>query len=187
MYKRQLVLFFIRDRLQAAAWEPLFLASYFAAGALSMPLWLRAVARWGLARTWLAGMGLAIVTFAWAALLGAGDVAAYTAVCLASGAALGADLALPGALLAGVIQRAGHGARLEGGYFGWWNFATKLNLALAAGIALPLLGLMGYVPGSRSGQALQALTLAYCLLPCLLKLVAAGLLWTLWIRKETTS
>ncbi len=182
-----LVLFFIRDRLQAAAWEPLFLASYFAAGALSMPLWLRAVARWGLARTWLAGMGLAIVTFAWAALLGAGDVAAYTAVCLASGAALGADLALPGALLAGVIQRAGHGARLEGGYFGWWNFATKLNLALAAGIALPLLGLMGYVPGSRSGQALQALTLAYCLLPCLLKLVAAGLLWTLWIRKETTS
>jgi glycoside/pentoside/hexuronide:cation symporter, GPH family len=65
---------------------------------------------------------------------------AYTAVCMASGIALGADLALPGALLAGVIQRAGHGQRLEGGYFGWWNFATKLNLALAAGVALPLLG-----------------------------------------------
>jgi hypothetical protein len=45
-----LVLFFIRDRLQAQAWEPLFLASYFAAGALSMPLWVRAVARFGLAR-----------------------------------------------------------------------------------------------------------------------------------------
>ena len=40
-----LVLFFIRDRLQAPAWEPLFLASYFAAGALSMPLWVRAVAK----------------------------------------------------------------------------------------------------------------------------------------------
>jgi len=36
-----LVLFFIRDRLQAAAFEPLFLASYFAAGALSMPLWVK--------------------------------------------------------------------------------------------------------------------------------------------------
>jgi Na+/melibiose symporter-like transporter len=177
-----LVLFFIRDRLQAQAFEPLFLASYFAAGALSMPLWVRAVARFGLARTWLAGMGLAIVTFAWAALLGAGDIAAYTVVCVASGVALGADLTLPGALLAGVIQRAGHGERLEGGYFGWWNFATKLNLALAAGIALPLLEIFGYAPGSRSADALNALTIAYCLLPCLLKGAAAALLYTRWIR-----
>jgi glycoside/pentoside/hexuronide:cation symporter, GPH family len=179
-----LVLFFIRDRLQAPTFEPLFLASYFAAGALSMPLWVRAVARFGLARTWLAGMGLAIATFAWAALLGSGDVAAFTAVCIASGIALGADLTLPGAMLAGVIQRAGHGGRLEGAYFGWWNFATKLNLALAAGIALPLLEAFGYAPGGRDAEALQALTIAYCLLPCLLKLAAAGLLYTRWIRAD---
>jgi len=177
-----LVLFFIRDRLQAQAFEPLFLASYFAAGALSMPLWVRAVGRFGLARTWLAGMALAIVTFAWAALLGAGDVAAFTVVCVASGIALGADLTLPGALLAGVIQRAGDSGRLEGGYFGWWNFATKLNLALAAGIALPMLALFGYTPGSRDADALAALTLAYCLLPCALKGAAATLLYTRWIR-----
>jgi Na+/melibiose symporter-like transporter len=179
-----LVLFFIRDRLQAQNFEPLFLASYFAAGALSLPLWVRLVARLGLARTWLLGMGLAIVTFAWAALLGVGDVWAYTAVCVASGVALGADLTLPGALLAGIIQREGHGQRLEGAYFGWWNFCTKLNLALAAGVALPLLGLLGYTPGSRNPDALQALTVAYCLLPCALKLGASALLWTLWVRKE---
>ena len=181
-----LLLFFIRDRLQAPTFEPLFLASYFAAGALSLPLWVRAVARWGLARAWLAGMVLAIATFAWATLLGPGDVAGFVAVCVASGVALGADLTLPGALLAGVIQRAGHAQHLEGAYFGWWNFATKLNLALAAGIALPLLGAFGYLPGSRSAGALHALTLAYCLLPCALKLGAAGLLWTLWIRKEAS-
>jgi Na+/melibiose symporter-like transporter len=181
-----LVLFFIADRLQAKAFEPLFLASYFAAGALSMPLWVRLVGRFGLARTWLAGMVLATVTFAWAALLGEGDVIAYTLVCIASGVALGADLTLPGALLAGVVQRAGHGERLEGAYFGWWNFCTKLNLALAAGVSLPLLQAFGYEPGSRSPEALQALTLAYCLLPCALKLGATALLWTLWIRKEET-
>jgi Na+/melibiose symporter-like transporter len=105
-------------------------------------------------------------------------------VCLASGVALGADLSLPGALLAGVIQRAGHAQRHEGAYFGWWNFATKLNLALAAGISLPLLGAFGYTPGSRSEVALQALAVAYCLLPCALKLVAALLLWTQWVKKE---
>ena len=179
-----LVLFFVRDRLQAQSLEPLFLASYFAAGALSMPLWVRLVARIGLARAWLVGMVLAVLAFAWAALLGTGDAAAYTAVCVASGLALGADLALPGALLAGVIQRAGHQTRLEGAYFGWWNFATKLNLALAAGLALPLLAAFGYTPGARDAQALHALTLAYCLLPCALKLAAAGLLYLLWIRKE---
>ena len=181
-----LVLFFIRDRLQAQAWEPLFLASYFAAGALSMPLWMRLVARFGLARSWLVGMVLAIASFAWAALLGPGDVLAYTAVCIASGVALGADLALPGAMLAGVIQRAGHAQRLEGAYFGWWNFCTKLNLALAAGLALPLLSLLGYAAGSRSPQALHALMLAYCVLPCLLKLLATSLLWTLWVRQKVS-
>jgi Na+/melibiose symporter-like transporter len=178
-----LVLFFIRDRLQAPAYEPLFLASYFAAGALSIPLWVRAVRWFGLERAWVIGMGLTIAVFSWAALLGAGDVMAYTAVCALSGVALGADLTLPGAILAGVIQRAGHGEQAEGAYFGWWNFATKLNLALAAGIALPALAWFGYEPGSRSPQALNALTTAYCLLPCVLKLCAAALLHTLMIRQ----
>ncbi len=177
-----LVLFFIRDRLEAPAFEPLFLASYFAAGALSMPLWVRVVRRLGLARAWLAGMLLAVAAFVWAAFLGAGDVVAFTAVCIASGLALGADLALPGALLAGVIQRAGRSGQAEGAYFGWWNFATKLNLALAAGLALPLLQLFGYMPGSREPAALAALTLAYCALPCVLKLGAAALLVTRWMR-----
>jgi Na+/melibiose symporter-like transporter len=177
-----LVLFFIRDRLQLAAYEPLFLFSYFAAGALSMPLWVRAVPRFGLARLWCAGMALAIAAFVWAAALDSGALFGYLAVCIASGLALGADLALPSALLAGVIQRAGDAGRAEGAYFGWWNFAIKLNLALAAGLALPLLAAFGYTPGARDGDALAALTLAYCLLPCALKLAAAFLLWRLWMR-----
>jgi len=177
-----LVLFFIRDRLQLPAYEPLFLFSYFAAGALSMPLWVRAVARFGLARPWLAGMLLAIAAFIWSAALGSGDLASYLVICVASGLALGADLALPSAMLTGVIQRAGHAGSAEGAYFGWWNFATKLNLALAAGLALPLLGFVGYAPGSRDGGALTALALAYGLLPCALKLLAAMLLYGIWMR-----
>ncbi len=182
-----LVLFFIRDRLQASSFEPLFLASYFAAGALSIPLWVRAVRWWGLERAWLISMALAIVVFSGATTLGAGDVVGFTIVCTLSGIALGADLTLPSAILAGVIQRAGHGEQSEGAYFGWWNFATKLNLALAAGVALPALSWFGYAPGSTSPQALSALTTAYCLLPCLLKAGAAGLLYTLLIRNARTS
>ena len=172
-----LLLFFVRDRLQAEAWAPGFLATYFLAGALAMPLWLKAVARWRLVPCWLAAMGLATASFVWASQLGPGDALAFGAVCLASGLALGADLAIPGALLAGVVQRAGHGQRLEGLYFGWWNCAGKLNLALAAGLALPALAAFGYRPGSGDATGLLALTLAYAVLPCVLKLCAAAWLW----------
>lgn len=169
-----LVLFFIQDLLQAPkAMEGFFLTAYFLAAALSIPLWLRAVARWGLWRAWLGGMLLAVGVFVWAANLGSGDTMAFMLVCALSGVALGADLAAPPALLAGLIQTNGDHGQSEGGYFGWWNFATKLNLALAAGLALPALALFGYSPGARSPAALQALVFAYCILPCALKLIAA--------------
>lgn len=172
-----LVLFFLQDRLGAPALQPLFLASYFVAAAASMPLWLRAVARWGLARSWLLGMVLSVAVFAGAAGLGTGDVIAFGAVCALSGLALGADLALPGALLAGQIAERGERGAREGAYFGWWNLASKLNLALAAGLALPLLEGLGYRPGSTSAAGLQALTLAYAVLPCALKLLAGAALY----------
>ncbi|MDB5964941.1 MAG: transporter [Polaromonas sp.] len=179
-----LVLFFIQDLLQAPpALEPLFLGSYFLSAALSIPLWLLVVKRLGLAASWLCGMALAIAVFAWATQLGAGHTAAFLAICALSGVALGTDLALPGALLAGIIQANGDSGRAEGAYFGWWNFATKLNLALAAGLALPLLGLFGYAPGAREPQALHALVVAYCLLPCVLKLAAAAGLYFFILKK----
>ncbi|APW40155.1 MFS transporter [Rhodoferax koreense] len=199
-----LVLFFVQDRLQAPAqMQPAFLGVYFVCAAAAMPLWLRLVGRIGLARTWLCGMGLAIAVFVWASLLGPGQTGAFLLVCALSGAALGTDLALPGALLAGLIA-AQHpdslntnpvSARTDsaptagpaGAYFGWWNFATKLNLALAAGLALPLLALFGYSPGSRDPDALRALSLAYGVLPCGLKLAAAAALAMLVIRPARPS
>jgi len=49
-------------------------------------------------------------------------------------------------------------------------------------VALPALQAFGYAPGRQDAQALGALTIAYCALPCALKLAAAALLWTQWIR-----
>ncbi len=178
-----LVLFFIEDRLQApASLQPMFLLTYFLAAAVGLPLWLRVVGRLGLARSWLLGMGLSVAVFGWAASLGAGDVRGFWLVCLLSGLALGADLALPSALLAGLLAELDEQDQAAR-YFGWWNFATKLNLALAAGLALPLLGWWGYQPGSRDPQALQTLGWAYAVLPCILKLLAAVALWR-WSRRH---
>jgi len=180
-----LMLFFVQDLLQAASgMQAVFLATYFLCGALGMGGWLWLVSRWGLVRSWLAGMLLACAVFLCAAALGPGDAWGYAAVCAGSGLALGADLALPGALLAGITQQAERaGSDQAGSYFGWWSCATKLNLALAAGLALPALAAWGYQPGAQGPQALRALTWAYCLLPCALKLAAAGLLHFFHSRK----
>ena len=142
-----------------------------------MPLWVAAARRHGERRAWLASMALAIVTFVWAYTLASGAAIAYALICILSGFALGADLALPPALLAAVIGDAGDIGKREGAYFGIWNWATKINLALAAGISLPLLQILGYQNGSTDPQGLHALGLGYALLPCVLKSVAAMLLW----------
>lgn len=173
-----LVLFFLQDRLGLGApQQAVFLSVYFLAAALGLPLWLGAVRRWGLVRCWLAGMALSVAVFAWAALLGAGDAGWFALVCVGAGMALGADLVMPGALLARVLAVSGQRDAMAGACFGWWNLAAKLNLALAAGLALPLLSWWGYVPGERTPSGLQALTWAYAVLPCALKVWAAVALY----------
>ncbi|MBU3651675.1 MAG: MFS transporter [Limnohabitans sp.] len=172
-----LVLFFIQDRLQAPELQAWYLAGYFLAAAASLPLWLAAVKRWGLMRSWLLGMLLAVMVFIWTAGLARGDTVPFAWVCALSGLALGADLSLPAALLTGMIMEQGDNRQREGAYLGWWNLASKMNLALAAGLALPLLDRLGYQPGNASPQGLQALTFGYAVLPCVLKLAAAGLLY----------
>ncbi len=178
-----LVMFFIEDQIQAsAAMSPLFLGVYFLSGALSLPLWLNLVRAHGLAKSWLIGMALAIMSFGSVVFLGPGDEIAFLVICLASGIALGADLVVPAALLNRVIDQLGHRGRAEGLYLGWWNLASKLNLALAAGLCLPLLSYWGYSPGTQTAEGLRALSLAYGVLPCVLKLLALAVLFVFWIQ-----
>lgn len=172
-----LIVFFVQDRLQLGAdMQSQFLGTYFVAAAISMPLWLRHIARWGLTTAWAVGMVMTVAVFIWSLALGAGDVWGYTAVCALSGLALGADLIAPSALLNGVLQAHGQPQQHAGAYMGWWQVATKLNLALAAGVSLPLLEWLGYTPGAQDPAALSALSWSYALLPCGLKLWALLLL-----------
>lgn len=174
------VLFFVADALDAERWSGVFLVLYFLAGAAGLPLWVRIAGRVGKLRAWLAAMLLSVLVFGWAASLGSGDLLAYGLICVLSGFALGADLALPPAMLADLLARDfGHGPARAGAWFGWWNFVTKANLAIAAGISLPLLGWLGYAPGAAQGESLFALALVYAGLPCIAKLAAAALLWRL--------
>lgn len=173
-------LFFVADRLGLKEYAPGFLAVYFLAGAASMPLWTRLARSRSLHALWLAGMVAAVAAFVWAYFLPAGALGAFAAICVLSGLAFGADLALPPALLARVIDANGHSGQREGAYFGLWNFVNKLVLAVAGALALSILEGLGYTRGAQDAAALDALAFTYAVVPCALKLVAAGWLAAAW-------
>jgi Na+/melibiose symporter-like transporter len=172
-----LILFFVEDVLARPQFAGVFLGLYFISGALGMPAWVSAAKRYGKKNAWLIGMVLAVIAFVWAFALGEGDVAAFSVVCVLSGLAYGAELAIPASLLADVVDGSAPGAesRPDGAYFGLWQMIEKLNLALAAGIALPVLAVLGYEPGmARGGPVLSGM---YAVVPCVIKIGAAALLW----------
>jgi Na+/melibiose symporter-like transporter len=166
-----LVLFYVGDVLQTPERAPLYLIAYFLAAAVGMPAWVRIARVAGLRNAWLFGMALAVFAFVWAFGLRAGDGAAFLAVCVVTGFALGADLAIPPALLATVLAADDGPRRSDGAFFGVWSLATKINLAAAAGLALPVLDALGYQPGGSGGTTV-ALSATYALLPSALKLVS---------------
>ena len=165
-----LFLFFAEDHLGLTGQSGLYLLAFFLAAGLSIPLWSRISQRLGSRNTLVLAMGLAVLSFIGAASLAPGDGAAFLVICLASGFATGADILI----LPLMFSRALIGAGLKAASaFGYWSFAGKLSLALAAALALPLLDLFGFAPGVPITESARgALIFAYALLPCGLKLVA---------------
>ncbi len=178
-----LVLFFIRDLLGAEELNGAFLFLYFLSGALGMGLWMRLSERKDAAKAWLVSMLLAVAMFVWAFFLGPGDVVAYGVICVLSGMALGAELALPPAILSELIDRA-KDKKQSGAYFAGLAFLSKAALALASGLAFLILGQTTFEAGAdNTPAALQTLSFTYALLPCLIKLAAAAMLFQ-WIQSR---
>lgn len=168
-----LFLFFVESRLGAAVWQGPLLLLFFLAAAVSVPLWGRAAGAFGPRRVLLTAMTLALASFAWTLFLDRGDLAAFALICVASGAALGADLTLLPALFSARLAAIGVEASAA---FGLWAFASKLALALAAATVLPALEAAGFRGPDSPPAALSALTILYAGVPCGLKLAAIALL-----------
>lgn len=171
-----LFLFYVESVLEAPGWEGPLLLLFFLAAAGSAPVWTRLAARFGARAMLLAAMALAILSFSMVLGLGAGDTTLFALICLASGAALGADFALLPALFARRLEEIAPEAAAG---FGLWAFVSKLTLAFAAVVLLPALEGAGFVSGGESPQgALDLLTWLYALVPCVLKLGAMAVLAT---------
>jgi len=174
-----LFLLYVGNVLQAGQWAGALLVVYFGSGIAAVPLWLSLSRRMGKHRAWIAAMVWACAVFVWVPLLGAGDVWWFVAVCVLTGLSLGADLVLPSAMQADVVDldTLESGTQRTGVYFALWGMATKLALALAVGLAFPLLDLAGFQDGAdNSAFALFALAALYALVPVIFKSIAIVLM-----------
>ncbi|MEM8753539.1 MAG: MFS transporter, partial [Pseudomonadota bacterium] len=174
-----LFLFFLGDLIGApdANW---LLLVYFGCAILGLPFWACAARRFSKHRAWCAAMIWALLLFSPAAFLGEGDLFAFTLISIATGLSLGADLSLPAAMQADVVDAdtAKTGEQRTGLYFALWSVATKAALAVSGGVALLALSLAGFETGGENDEtALATLAALYALAPAALKLVAVAIMW----------
>jgi len=168
-----LIVLFLQDVLNVKSTEQgLLLGLYFLTAICSIPFWIRTVQRLGWVKAWRASAWGVCIFFTPALFIQAGDVWMFATVCLLSGIFVGADFVIPGAWLAHRLGADNQTNVLNrGACLGWWQFLKKANLALSAGLLLPLLSYLGYVPGTLQ-QAGTALPVMYVVIPISLKMLS---------------
>lgn len=174
-----LFLLFVTHRLEIPEQAGALLAMYFLCGILAVPVWLKLSYRFGKHTVWCAAMVWACLWFAMVPFLGPGDFWGFLAICVLTGIPLGADLVLPSSMQADVIDAdtLETGERRAGLFFALWGMATKLALALAVGLAFPILTLAGFDEGGGNAEpALITLVVLYSLVPVIFKVAAIVLM-----------
>ena len=159
--------------------RPLFILIYFVAAVAGIPVWKNATTYIGKHRTWCWAMVLAVTAFATVPWIEQGDFWAFGTVCVITGLALGADLVLPPAIQADVVDYGASqsGEARTGLLFALWGMSTKLALALAVGLALPGLEMAGFNPETTGDKGISALAVIYALGPAVIKLIVIALIW----------
>lgn len=159
----------------------LLFVAYLVSAVLAAPAWSWLARRYDKHRVWCVAMLYACAIFSIAPFLGPGDVAIFLAVSVLTGIAFGADVILPTAMNADVVDvdTAETGVQRTGLYFAAWSVCFKLASGLAAGGGVYTLSRIGFDPaqGAQSPEALAALAWIYAGAPIVLKLAAVAMMW----------
>ncbi len=150
---------------------------YFLFAVIGIPVWVTLAASVNKHRIWCLSMVLACLTFIFVPWVGAGDFIAFGLICIFTGLALGSDLSLPPAIQADCADwdRLKFRQNRLATLYSYWSMATKMALALAVGLAFPLLEYVD-LP-SESVLAKNTLIVIYAGLPVVLKIIAIMLMW----------
>lgn len=177
-----LAIFYAQLVLKMPAEETsLLLGLYFIVAAASPPLWAWASKRLQKHQVWSLAMAAHALALAFVPLLGPGDYVGFIALIVVTGLGFGADLVLPPAIQADVVDvdTAESRSQRTGLYFAVWSFGGKVATAIIAGVALMALGdpnIEG-TPQDPSDAFLTLLVFFYAAVPILLKAAAIALMW----------
>ncbi len=151
-----------------------------------MIFWYYLSNKLGKERTWAFSMLIATTSFVWVFFLQDGDIVQYAIICVTSGVAFSADLAIPPSILADQM----HKQKLEQNatlLFGVLAFLAKLSLGISSAIVMLFLDKAGFQSSNNNeNDTLLLLSFLYSILPCAIKLVSYAMInQTIRINKET--
>jgi len=139
------------------AWLALFLATYFGAGFLFLPVWVWLARRFEKKPVWLASFIPSITGSLSLFFMGPGDIWPTFAVLAWAGAAFGAGLFLGPAMQADVIDydELYTGKRREAQYVALWSILQKFVVIPSMSIPLAVLASVGYLPNVPQTEEVQ--------------------------------
>jgi GPH family glycoside/pentoside/hexuronide:cation symporter len=176
-------LFFIRDIVGVPTIGAAYFF-YFVAGLAAIPFWLWLGRKIGKHRAFMCTLITVGCVSGANLLLDYGDYLPFFLLFVVKGFCFGGLQFLPFAMLADVIDvdAARSGGRRAGTYFAFLGFTEKIAIAFGTGIALNIVGLLGFDPaggvGASTDIGVLSLRLVYCLGPVVFYGMALKLIWS---------
>ncbi|MGY8843284.1 MAG: MFS transporter [Burkholderiales bacterium] len=149
------------------------LGIYFTSALLGIWFWQRTIATYNTISLYKIILCMTVIIFIPGFAINDTNPELFTLICIGTGFFVGAELLLTSMLLIKKIKfinQEKHSATI----FGAWGLLMKLGLAIAAGLALPLLSFWGYQPGLTPKH--ESLAIIYLSIPIILKLISLSLL-----------
>jgi len=172
-----LFVFFVSSYMGRPALAPALFLYQYLFGILACPIWLMIGRRLGKARAAVAGELIQMTINLSLLLVAPGAWPLLIALTTAQGLAQGSG----NLMLRSIVADVADAHRLETGhdrvglFFSVFSLSDKAGLALAVGIALPLVGALGFTPGHvNTAAALFHLKAVFALGPALAHLVSAA-------------
>ena len=185
-----LFVFYVNSVLKSPEFTGILLFLYFLGALVGVPLWIFISNKLDKHRVWCYAMVYSCFIFIFVLFLEEYDLIFFAIICILSGLALSADLAIPSSIQADIIdlEYLKTGKRLTGQFFAFWGLVSKAAIAISTGVALILLDIIGFNSDENNGKnVLFAVSFIYAGLPIILKILSIYLMWDFKLDKKTHS
>ena len=185
-----LFVFFVNSVLKKPEFTGILLLLYFVGAMVGVPFWIFLSSKFDKHKVWCIAMIYACIIFTFVLFLGEEDLTPFIIICIMSGLALSADLAIPSSIQADIIdlEYLKTGKRLTGQFFAFWGLVSKSAIAFSTGLAFILLDIIGYNSNGNNGYYISfALSFIYAGLPIILKIISVNLMWDFKLDRKAHS